>query len=699
MESNIPYDLNKLTYSTFVWNFGTTSFRTKQMNFSIEKQLELLHRFWQDPDNARCGWEKEYVAPGQPYDIYEIKNRYYDFMRHNGFIDGDDAIKYKAARQKTSGLADIGVINRNHRLTAVGHELLKISQQGNYRDGNPLAIPCDSLIYLQQLLKYSIRINDGSVRPFVVLLYLLTKIGSLTFDEFTYVAPLCIDASTTAEVVASIPKLRNKEIGFDDLVFSHIMRQDNYREAFAAWMDNRPTEEIVCAIGINRKSRQYDRPYYPLYLALKALFLDHDLSKAESVFALSRKVQVGNMWRELLFDTSSQRTIRNNPAEHLKESEFSAVTTEEDLKRVFFKYLHLFKAKSTLRDYFDLNRRYVKLTSVVLFVDGTLKLDLVPKLLFANAIDELYKLAYSADSNLQQLTPLETICTALKFDESQMLASLNKDLGVELKSVEEAYTEVERLRYERFNNLIKARFTDDHLLALLDDFDSRNDGAIADAVSDNADTPTIFEYVLGIIWYKISEYKGRILDYLKLSLDADLLPVTHAAGGDADIVYEYTQWPPYYPEHSLLLEATLADGNNQRRLEMEPVSRHLGRHLLRLKSERDYCVFATTYLDVNVISDFKSRKHTPFIDPQQPDEYVAGMKIIPLSTSDLREIIRQGKKYRELYTHFEDAYARSDEYLHPLMWYGERVKIPKRSAKTFSGTTVDSSSRRDHEQH
>ncbi|WP_390890831.1 AlwI family type II restriction endonuclease [Gemella morbillorum] len=41
------------------------------------------------------------------------------------------------------------------------------------------------------------------------------------------------------------------------------------------------------------------------------------------------------------------------------------------------------------------------------------------------------------------------------------------------------------------------------------------------------------------------------------------------------IIYEYEACTSY-PKHSLLLEATLADGNNQRRMEMEPVSRHLG---------------------------------------------------------------------------------------------------------------------------
>lgn len=78
--------------------------------------------------------------------------------------------------------------------------------------------------------------------------------------------------------------------------------------------------------------------------------------------------------------------------------------------------------------------------------------------------------------------------------------------------------------------------------------------------------------------YKTSEHRGIILDYMKLSLDADLHPKTYAAGGAADIVYKY-QATDYYPEHSLLLETTLADRINQRRMEMEPVSQYLGMHL------------------------------------------------------------------------------------------------------------------------
>ena len=62
-----------------------------------------------------------------------------------------------------------------------------------------------------------------------------------------------------------------------------------------------------------------------------------------------------------------------------------------------------------------------------------------------------------------------------------------------------------------------------------------------------------------------------------------------------DITYRYNATPGY-PEHTLLIEATLAEANAQRRMEMEPVSRHLGDFLLRDNRQEAYALFVTTFL-------------------------------------------------------------------------------------------------------
>ncbi len=659
--------IETLSYSSFFWSLGTTSFRTKEFNYSIEKQLACLDDFWKIPENSNQGWEKKYIAPGQE-DIYEIKNRYYDFMRERGLTTGDDAIKYKAAREKTSGLVDLGLINENHRLTEVGHRILEISQNEDYSSDNPLLISKDSYVYLKQLLKTFIKTDGVYVRPFVVVLYLLTKLDYLTYEEFTFLAPLCTSAEITEQMIEDIIAIRRGEKCKEQIIVQVMMTKENYLKAYRVLMENEASEYIITQIGLNRKSRNYDKPYYQLYLLLKEIYLKKDYSKAHLLYKQTTKISnVGRYWRRYLFDTMSSVAIKNAPQEHLLPSPFDNATNEEEFKTAFFQMMHLIKNLATLQDYFDLNRRYLNIANVMIFGDEQVNLDLVPKQFFASAIEELYQSAYTPSAELEQDCKMEDICPALRFEEEEIVARLNEELGIELGSIDEAYTEVEKRRYDRFKTMVDTRFTDNDLLQLLDDFDSRNDDEISKKVTDNADTPTIFEYVLGIIWYKISNYQGKILEFMKLSLDANLLPVTHAAGGEADIVYEYAATKDY-PAHSLLLEATLADSTNQRRMEMEPVSRHLGNHILRTNNSNSYCVFVTNYLHINVISDFRMRKTYPYYDPQDDNHFIDGMKIIPLQTSDLRLIIMSHKFYPELYCKYESAYQK-DFSVRPKDWY------------------------------
>jgi len=156
---------------------------------------------------------------------------------------------------------------------------------------------------------------------------------------------------------------------------------------------------------------------------------------------------------------------------------------------------------------------------------------------------------------------------------------------------------------------------------------------------------------------------------MNLSLEADLLPKTHAGGGEADIVWKYQQTSSY-PKHDLLIEATLSDSTNQRRMEMEPVSRHLGDYILSHKKYETYCVFLTNFLHINVISDFRNRKTITYYNSDGTD-WIDGMMIIPMEADVLISLLKSGKKYPDLYREFHSAYESS---LHPKQWY-ENLKL------------------------
>lgn len=647
-------------YKSFCWGLGTTSFRTKQFNRTIEEQLSLLDEFWHSPENSGEDWANNNA----------LQIRYYDFMKERGFVSGDAPRKDKDAREKTSGLVDIGLITDNRRLTEAGVALLEISRSGNFASDNIFQIPRDSFIYLKQLLKTSNTVDGSIVRPFIVLLRVLSEFEFITMEEFTYLLPLCIDSHSTEYIIQKIRDLRSNLTTIESVIIDRLMSMDNYQEALSILLTGIVSESLICEIGMNRKSRTYDRPYYRLYQSLYNAFVRSDSSAFLSVYEATRSINIGRRWRDYLFNTVSTRAIDDNPLSCLNHTLFDGVRTESAFKAAFFKVMHMLKAKATLSDYLDLNRRYIKTTDIVIFEDGCIKLDIVPKHFFGNVIEDLYSKAFNASEKLFDNCSMQEIAPCLVENETVVINGVNAELGTAVTTVADARIALEDIRYRRLQELIDDKFTDEKLLILLDLFERRNDAQIQEMVTDGADIPTIFEYVLGIIWYKTSERQGKILDFMKLSLDADLLPKTHAAGGEADIVYEYPA-TDYYPEHSLLLEATLADRTNQRRMEMEPVSRHLGMHLIRTGNLNSYCVFATTYLDINVTSDFRNRKSSFFYDPQDPTKYVNGMKIIPIDTSVLKSVVSCQRKYRDLYAIFETAYNAD---LNPLEWYNSFVR-------------------------
>ena len=629
-----------IPYQSFCWVVGTTSFRTAKLNLKIEAQLLLLDEFYNEViKKSSWNWNNE------------LQEKYYDFMKSKAFLTGDAKRKDKDAREKTSGLVDIGLITEDRLITEAGRELLKITSSGIFETDNAFNINRDSFVYLKQLLKTSIDVSGKIVRPFIAVVKCLTELEFLSYEEFTYFVPLIRDDESAEQIISDIKLYREEKIKLEEIIYKRLMQMDNYKLAGEEFIASDVDENLICLIGMNRKSRSYDKPYYKLYQSIKNIFID---GKSDYELLLNSAKNInqkpGILWRNLIFKTTNIGVIRKNGRTSINnQCPFLNCANEKELKEVFFKYLHVFKAMATLSDYFDLNRRYFNVTDTLIFEDRIVKLDMIPKYYFKEIIDVLYKETFSRDDNLSIDVPLETISKAFELDMRKVYAALSKDLGITIRSPEQAATYVNDERYRRFNTLIDKKFNDSVLVELLNCFEKRDDKRIEELVTDESAIPTIFEYILGIIWYKVSERQGNILDFMKLSLEANLLPKTHAAGGYADIIYEYEACTSY-PKHSLLLEATLADGTNQRRMEMEPVSRHLGDYRIRFNNPFDYSLFVSTYLDKNVISDFRYRKIIPYT---RDEETITGMKIISMDTDSLKKIIENKVKYKYLYEIFD----------------------------------------------
>lgn len=221
------------------------------------------------------------------------------------------------------------------------------------------------------------------------------------------------------------------------------------------------------------------------------MYIKHKRSSIIKAFRATQKVNIGKLWRAYLFDTTAERTIERESEKHLNLTAFSATNSENEFKETFYKIMHLFKAKATLSDYLDLNRRYIRTTDVILFEDGMVKADIVPKQFFNSVIENLYSYAFTSCDKLFEDCDLNEIADCLIIDEKVIVDGINQELGTSITNMSEAYTVLEENRYQRLQHLIDSKFTDSKLLTLLDLFETRNDKEINDMVTDNADIPTI----------------------------------------------------------------------------------------------------------------------------------------------------------------------------------------------------------------
>lgn len=651
---------NKIGFKSYCWAIGTTSYRTDKFNMSIEMQMKLLKEFRNLPENSGTLWTGN----------NKFQAEYYEFLKNREFVKGEAPRPDKDAREKTSGLRDIGLLDDERNVTAAGEALIEIAEKEDFESDNLLEIPKDSYLYFKQLLKTSNDVGGKNVRPFVVFLYVVSKVEYLTYEEFTYLLPLCVDKGTTDKVINCVIASRNGNMNYEDIILAVLMGMENYKRALNLLLESEITEELICNIGINRKSARYDKPYYILYNLLRNIVFENDnlvLELYEATKELTNG-KVGGAWRKYFFSSNVRSVISREGLSVLNRVPILQAKSEEVFNEEFFKIMHLFKAKATLSDYFDLNRRYFKITDIVLFEDDKVKLDILPKCYIENIADDLLEIAFEKTDLLSENVELEDIHPCLTIDTDKLYHKLGRVLGKSVTDKESAHKVIRDERYARFNKLIDDKFDKETLIALFNHFESRNDDEIRALVTDNADIPTIFEYVLGIAWYVISNREGDVLDYMNLSLEADLLPKTHAGGGEADIVWKYEKTETY-PKHTLLIEVTLADGSNQRRMEMEPVSRHLGEYCIAHPLDEAYCVFITTYLNVNVISDFRARRYMEYYNTAGTD-YISGMKILPIQTSELKTFLRFDVRYPQIYKMLDKAHNSSEA---PKEWYENNI--------------------------
>lgn len=654
-----------MAFQSYCWSLGTTSFRVQNLNYKIERQLQLLNVLWSDRSNIT-------------WDII-TQEKYYNIMHKEGFVIGNAKRKDKDARQKTSGLVEIGVIDKKRRLTEVGYKIIEIIENGDFDDNNIFNIHKDSYIYLKQLLKMQKNGTDVKVKPFIVLIYLLSNLEYLTREEFTYLLPLCLKNCEAKDMINTIKKLRENKITIEDIIKNRMNSMENYQEALEFMNHNEiDTLDKFAKVDMNRKSKDYSKDLFEFYKDLLNIIQgelsEEDLNKISEFIKLqsNKNPKVAKYWKDY-FRYNTKDVFSDDWKEQLKTTKIFNSKDRIEFNTEFFRIMQTAKWKGTLEDYADLNRRYFSLTDIILFKDSKVELDILPKYYFLNIAEELLNTEFLNNKEYKEYIEkdieFEKIYDCLKININDVITQIRVDYPKSKISQDNVKEFIQEERLKRFEELIESKFDKENLISLFRNIEKDNKKEVDEYLNCEATIPTILEYVLAIAWYRVSNKIGNILEFMKLSLDANLLPKNHAGGGTADIVYNYPQ-NAVYNEHNLLIEATLTDSTSQRKAEMEPVSRHLIRNMQEYDNENSYAIFVANILNQEVLSDFRSRKNYWYKGKNNQEK--KGLKIIPLSINDMIIILQKDLKYSELYILFENAYK--DEKINDLKWYDKLVK-------------------------
>lgn len=656
-----------MAFQSYCWNLGTTSFRVQNLNYKIERQLQMLNELWSDRINIT--WDGI------------TQEKYYNIMHKEGFVTGDAQRKDKDARQKTSGLVEIGVIDKERKITEIGYKIIEIIKNNDFESDNIFNIHKDSYIYLKQFLKMQKTGTDMEVKPFIVLIYLLSNLEYLNRDEFTYLLPLCLKNCEAKDMLITIKMLRENEITIEDIIKNRMNSMKNYQEALE-FMNNNDidTLEKFAKVDMNRKSKEYSKDLFKFYKDLLEISQkevnENDLNKILEFIKMqsNKNSKVAKYWKDY-FGYDTKVIFTDEWKEYIKTTRIFNAKDKIEFNTEFFRIMHTAKWKATLEDYADLNRRYFSLTDIILFKDNRVELDILPRYYFLNIAEELLNTKFLNTKEYKEYIEkdikFEEIYDCLDININDIITQIRVDYPESKISLDNVKEFIQDERKKRFEELIEKRFKKENLIELFRNIENDNRKEVEEYLDCEATIPTILEYVLAIAWYRISDKQGNILDFMKLSLDANLLPKNHAGGGTADIIYHYYR-NEIYDEHDLLLEATLTDSTSQRKAEMEPVSRHLIRNKQEYDNETSYAVFVANILNEEVLSDFRGRRTHWY--KGKNDEAKQGLKIIPLSINDIIKILEKNLNYKQLYELFENAY--NDTKTNDLEWYDILIKEP-----------------------
>ena len=638
---------------TSILNVGDTSFRRKKYMEEFKQILSLLRIHMNEYES----WEKDATSQRDFYEsvIYET-----DIFDRN---ENEDAKLAKRARTLTNSMVKVGLINNKRFVSEVGSAWLDDDVKDIDLFESMLSISTDNLVFFRQWSKFRFFDYEGKkyFSPFLFALKFLSRYDDVPEDHFLSILHSIRANSTECFVENSIRMYEQVTLGlltFDIYYEKYVLGNTELKEELTSDIVNsiiseKVDENLFGKYFTNRKSQANTLPDYIYFVESLIKFrnnqsLDNyvDLRKASSIDSVKKAFG----YNRLPFIFSLRRRNNLSELEEFKTKNIDNDLLFGDLSKIYYQFLDS-KREDLLGEYKDLTKRLFNLSGVIEFKNSLINLPYKNLFfsLFENSnihlVGENDFSIYEGNLN-SEFYKNNTFLEYLGIQEQVVEAGLIEVSNtLNLPSVKELPDYYKNVRSQKIEDLINEKFNVLETMNILKLISERNDDQVSKIVTDSASVPTIFEYILTIAWYHISDKNFNILESFNLSLDASLLPLSHATGYKGDVEIRDTN-------PAFLIEATLMDTNNQKRNELEPVIRHTVNFAIEQQPTNCYGVFVANQIDDNVANIFRSCSKTE-LHHSQTKKTIKGVNIFAFTIEEIIRILEEDIKIDKIVKVFD----------------------------------------------
>ena len=574
----------------------------------------------------------------------------------------DKAIEQRA-RHYSSNLVKFGLATENRSITQSGQAYINNKIE---RDALETFLPFTdiNIILLRQLIKLRVFTkNINGVRryysPFFVSIFLLLNNDLLKKEDFVYIIqglnPYCDENKV-------IKFLENNEInklvdfvissGGKDVPFVFELPQKVEKNLFNQYIRNRKSSETITC-------------YFDFYDTLYEFRLnktDENYNNLKETY-LKNKEKLKKAFGEgkNIFDFGINGVFKLN--EFLAKNKNNLFLATTNFNQFFYETYEKSKYMDLLREYSDTTTRALGATGLFKFkpnvhlFDKKLVKIIFSKFNFNNSFfgtvnEEEYSRYEKNEENsiFGSSISLTEILNYSDDDVKTIIKTLLEEYGV--TNIKTAKNKIESKVSTDFMKYIEQNYPKEKLLSLLELFsDRKNDAKIKNEVNPSATVPTIYEYLIGIAWYYLSNKNFDLYASFNMTLNADFEPEMHAVGGDGDIVINY-------PKTSIMLEVTLMNKAAQKKGEREPVLRHSLNNKAKHMEIDTLTFFIADELDYNTINIWRAVAAVPLRSTNSGGVDINGVIIMPLTLGNIISFIRKNVPMEKIINSVKDSFSK-----------------------------------------